>query len=232
MILETEGVSVEFGAVRALSDISFTLSAGTVHGIIGPNGAGKSTFIDVLSGRLKPKAGVVNYRGEDITRRSIQWRRRRGMGRSFQRTSVFPAFTVQEQLELVARRNHETDLDGLVASLGLEELMSARCDTISYGDQRRVDIGLALVGSPEVLLLDEPGAGMSRQQSLELADYIKILAKNRGVAVLYVEHDVDAVFRACDVVTVFDLGVIIAAGPPADVRSNRKVIDAYLGRTG
>ncbi len=228
-VLEARGLTCAYGGVRALDRLDLVVEAGLVHGLIGPNGAGKSTCMEALSGGVRPSEGVVLLDGEDVTRRSVRWRRHAGLSRSFQRTSIFPALTVHDQLDLAARRAGETDLDTIVALLSLEAFLDERCADIAYGDQRRVDIALALLGRPRVLLLDEPTAGLSVEESLVLGDHVAALAKEREVTVLLVEHDLDVVFRVCDVLTVLHLGRLLAHGDPLAVRADPRVVEAYLG---
>jgi branched-chain amino acid transport system ATP-binding protein len=228
-ILEAIGVSVRYGAVVAVDGVDFRVSPGVVHGVIGPNGAGKSTFIDALSGRVRLAGGQVRYDGRDISRQTVGWRRRNGIARSFQRTSVFPAMTVGAQLELVAWRMGEPDLGAIIDSLGLEPHLNSICESISYGEQRSVDIALALIGRPRVVLLDEPAAGLSSRESVQLLDHVRALCTSRRLATVLVEHDVEGVFRVCDEVTVLHLGRVLASGSPADVRRDAQVIKAYLG---
>jgi branched-chain amino acid transport system ATP-binding protein len=228
-IFEGRGVTVKYGAVVALEDVDITLEPGVVHGVIGPNGAGKSTFIDALSGRKRPSSGRVLLEGAEITRRSVRWRRGKGVSRSFQRTSVFGSMTVGEQLEMVARRNEEPDLDGILRTLGLDEIRDRVCSEIAYGTQRSVDLAIALIGRPRVVLLDEPCAGLVADESVRMLEHVRELCKQRDVAAMLVEHDVEGVFRTCDVITVLDLGKVLATGDPAQVRADEKVIRAYLG---
>jgi branched-chain amino acid transport system ATP-binding protein len=228
-IFEAHGLSVRYGAVKALDNVDIALEPGIVHGVIGPNGAGKSTFIDALSGRKKPSSGTVQFDGSDITGRSVRWRRGAGVSRSFQRTSVFGSMTVRDQLEMVARRNEEPDLYGLVETLGLTEVLDVVCAEIAYGTQRSVDLAIALIGGPRVVLLDEPCAGLVAADSVTMLQHVSDLCKERQVAALLVEHDVEGVFRTCDVITVLDLGKVLTTGSPADVRANQDVIRAYLG---
>jgi len=228
-IFEGRGLTVRYGAHVALDGVDITLEPGVVHGVIGPNGAGKSTFIDALSGRKRPSSGTVTFEGAEITRRSVRWRRRHGLARSFQRTSVFGSMTVGEQLEMIARRNDEPDLEEIVATLGLEAVRDRVCSEIAYGTQRSVDLAIALIGRPKVVLLDEPCAGLVHDESVRMLQHVRDLCKERDVAALLVEHDVDGVFRTCDVITVLDLGKVLASGTPDDVRADENVIRAYLG---
>ncbi|WP_213453714.1 ABC transporter ATP-binding protein [Rhizomonospora bruguierae] len=231
-MLTVRDVTVRFKGVTALEDVGLDLQRGRVHGVIGPNGAGKSTFVDVVSGRRRGGKASIVFDGENVAGRSVTWRRRHGIARSFQRTSVFPDLTVRAHFELVARTLRDESVDELIDALGLGPLLDRKCGQVSYGDQRRVDIGMALVGGPAVLLADEPGAGLSRSQSLELARFIRQLARERDMAVLYIEHDVDAVFEVCDDITVLNLGRVLMSGSPAEVRQDNGVRDAYLGREG
>ena len=228
-LLEGTGVTVRYGAVTAVDDVDIQVEPGMLHGVIGPNGAGKSTFMDALSGRRKPSAGKVMLDGEDITRKPVAWRRLHGVARSFQRTSVFGSMTVRAQLDMVARRTGEPDVGHVIDALGLRKFLDVPCHSISYGDQRSVDIAMALLGRPRVVLLDEPGAGLAHDESVRMLDHIRELCTERGVAAVLVEHDVDGVFRVCDKITVLNLGKVLASGSPAEVRADQQVIKAYLG---
>ncbi|WP_066271755.1 ABC transporter ATP-binding protein [Hydrogenophaga palleronii] len=229
-MLRIEDLSVSYGNVQALSGIHLEVKQrGVLHGVIGPNGAGKSTLMDAITGRRKPTSGKVFIDGQDITRRSVHWRRRMGMSRSFQRTSIFPGLTVRDQLELVASQLGEPNLDEIVDAFELRAVYDEQADSIAYGDQRRVDVALAMVGKPSLLLLDEPAAGLSTTETIALFEHLRTLVERRGVTALVVEHDVDAVFRFCDSITALDLGQLIVTGKPVDVRSDQRVITAYLG---
>jgi len=229
-MLEVENLSVSYGRVRALNGVNLAFqSAGTLHGVIGPNGAGKSTLLDAVTGRRTPSGGSVRYRGEDITRKAVAWRRRHGMARSFQRTSIFPDLTVREQLSLVARHLRDERLGDVIDVMNLGDYLDEKAGRIAYGVQRRVDVALALIGRPQLLLMDEPGAGLSAEETLGLFLHLRELVRDRGIAAVVVEHDVDAVFACCDVVTVLDLGRHLATGAPAEVRADARVITAYLG---
>ncbi len=230
-MLRVENLTVAYGSVQALSDVTLEVSSrGVLHGIIGPNGAGKSTLMDAITGRRKPTKGRVLVDGEDITARPVEWRRRhKGMSRSFQRTSIFPGLTVREQLELVASQLGEPGLDEIVDAFELRPSLDLPADSIAYGDQRRVDIALAMIGKPSLMLLDEPAAGLSTTETISLFEHLVALVRHRGVTALVVEHDVDAVFRFCDEVSALDLGRLLVTGTPAAVRADPHVITAYLG---
>jgi branched-chain amino acid transport system ATP-binding protein len=229
-MLRVEDLSVAYGNVKALEGVTLEVpERGTLHGVIGPNGAGKSTLMDAITGRRKPTRGRVLLDGQDITHLSVARRRRLGMSRSFQRTSIFPGIRVGEQLELVASQLGEKDLNGIVDALELGSVYDEIADSIAYGDQRRVDIALALVGEPSLMLLDEPAAGLSTTETIALFEHLAAVARQRNVTAMVVEHDVDAVFRFCHTITALDLGRLLASGAPAAVRSNPHVIAAYLG---
>jgi branched-chain amino acid transport system ATP-binding protein len=229
-MLEVEKLSVSYGSVRALTDVDLEVRGdGVLHGIIGPNGAGKSTLLDAICGRKRPAAGIVRYGGEDITRRSIAWRRRQGMARSFQRTSVFQDLTVHEQLQLIAQHLGDDRLDEVIEVMDLGGYLNQKAGRIAYGLQRRVDVALALIGRPRLLLMDEPGAGLSATETLRLFEHVRDLVRERAIAAVVVEHDVDAVFACCGMVTVLDLGRHLATGTPEAIRADHRVIAAYLG---
>ncbi len=229
-MLRVEDLSVAYGNVKALEGVTLEVpERGVLHGVIGPNGAGKSTLMDAITGRRRPTRGRVLLDGQDITHLSVAQRRRMGMSRSFQRTSIFPGIRVGEQLELVASQLGEKDLNGIVDALELGGVYDEIADSIAYGDQRRVDIALALVGQPSLMLLDEPAAGLSTTETVALFEHLSTVARERNVTAMVVEHDVDAVFRFCDTITALDLGRLLASGSPAAVRGDPQVIAAYLG---
>jgi branched-chain amino acid transport system ATP-binding protein len=229
-MLEIDKLSVSYGTVHALQEVDLTIAGkGTMHGIIGPNGAGKSSLLDAVSGRRRPTAGAIRYRGENITQRSVAWRRRRGMARSFQRTNIFQDLTVREQLSLVAWRLGDERVGDVIEAMDLRDCLDEKAGRIAYGVQRRVDVALALIGRPLLLLMDEPGAGLSAEETLRLFQHVRDLVDEREIAAVVVEHDVDAIFACCGVVTVLDLGRHLATGSPAAIRADQRVIKAYLG---
>ena len=229
-MLRIEDLSVSYGSVKALEGVGLEVSQrGLLHGVIGPNGAGKTTLMDAITGRCKPTSGRVFLNDLDITARPIEWRRRMGMSRSFQRTSIFPGIKVGQQLEMVALHLGETDLNSIVDTLELNAMYDLMADSIAYGDQRRVDIALALVGQPSLMLLDEPAAGLSTAETIKLFEHLLAVVRQRNVTALVVEHDVEAVFKFCDAITALDLGKLLTTGTPAEVRRHPHVISAYLG---
>jgi len=232
-VLQTEDVALYYGGVRALDGVNMTLERGQIRGLIGPNGAGKTTVINAITGRMPLSRGKVTLLGEDVSHLGVVERRKRGLSRSFQRTSIFAGMQVGTQVELASYqmgvKNCAADADEILRELSLNALAQVEAKDLGYGEQRRLDLALALVGHPSVLLLDEPMAGLSVQESLELAQHLKALSARRNVSVLLVEHDMDVVFGISDVITVFELGRVIAQGEPAEVRANPRVREAYLG---
>jgi branched-chain amino acid transport system ATP-binding protein len=228
-VLEGVGLTRRYGGFTALDNVTIKLEAGEIRGLIGPNGAGKSTLMDALCGRGGRISGTVQCQGRDFTHLSARARRRAGLARSFQKTSIFPDLSVRAQVELAARMAENDNTDEVLQALDLAALGERRAADISYGDQRRLDLALALVGRPPVLLLDEPAAGLSISESLVLADLLKNLASSWGVTVLIVEHDMDVIFSISDRITVLHLGKILADGPGDEIRANPEVVRAYLG---
>ncbi len=231
--LEGIGLTRRYGGFTALDAVSIQVRRGEIRGLIGPNGAGKSTLMDLLSGRFAAAGGTVRLEGRDISHLPARARRRAGLARSFQRTNIFPDLTVGEQIGLAARAlTADTGADTgaeVMQALGLAALAAQRAADISYGDQRRLDLALALVGRPRVLLLDEPAAGLSMGESLALAALLRELAARWLVTVVIVEHDMEVVFAICDSLTVLHLGRVLAEGTPEAVRAMPAVVTAYLG---
>lgn len=241
--LRAVGLHKRFGGLTAVSDVSLDLHAGDIHAVIGPNGAGKSTLINLLSGDLTPSGGEILLEGRDITRLAPDRRARAGLGRSYQKTTIFPQFTAQENVRLAAQAHAASPLKmfGGVASDkavnrqtadALEQArLAARAKMIathlSHGEQRQLEIAMVLATQPRIILLDEPLAGMGQFEARKVVDLIASLKKGR--AVLVVEHDMDAVFELADRLTVMADGRVIASGPPQEVRTDPAVRLAYLG---
>jgi len=220
----------QFGGFFALRDVDISIPAGEIRGLIGPNGAGKSTLIDVLSGRSTRSQGSVLMDGQEIHQCTPQERRRLGLARSFQRTSIFTTRTVRDQLELASHWKNDDNVQEVMDHLDLKQHQNQVANHLSYGHQRRLDLALALIGKPQVLLLDEPAAGLTMQESLRLAQLLRDLVKRWQITVLLVEHDMDVVFTVCDRITVLNLGEVLMEGTVDEVRSSSLVISAYLGR--
>ena len=233
LVLDAQDVAIHYGGVKAVDGVSLSLKKGQIHGLIGPNGAGKSTVIDAITGRRRLTRGKVSLDGVDVTHLGPTERRRRGLSRSFQRTSIFEQMMVRQQVELASYKmgvaDSGADADAILKELDLSNLSHAVATDLGYGEQRRLDLALALVGRPSVLLLDEPMAGLSVQESNDLAKHLQALTSRWDVSVLLVEHDMDVVFGISNVVTVFELGRVIANGEPAAVRADPRVRTAYLG---
>jgi branched-chain amino acid transport system ATP-binding protein len=227
--IEGKGLTRRFGGFTALNGVDIAVRCGEIRGLIGPNGAGKSTLIDVLSGRTPHREGEVLLNGEDISRLTPQQRRKRGLARSFQRTNIFPELTVEQQLHIASWAVNAADVREVLEALSLAALADSPAAEISYGDQRRLDLALALVGRPSVLLLDEPAAGLTMEESLALARILRDLASRWGVTVILVEHDMQVVFSICDRISVLHLGNSLAEGTVAEIRADQRVVAAYLG---
>jgi len=232
-VLQADDVAIHYGGVKAVDGVSLTLTRGQIRGLIGPNGAGKSTVIDAITGRVRLTRGSVRLGGQDVSALGATQRRMRGLSRSFQRTSIFGQMPVRRQVELASHKmgvaDSGADADAVLKELDLLPLADVIAEDLGYGEQRRLDLALALVGRPSVLLLDEPMAGLSVQESHDLAKHLKALTARWDVSVLLVEHDMDVVFGISDVVTVFELGRVIASGEPTAVRADPRVREAYLG---
>jgi branched-chain amino acid transport system ATP-binding protein len=247
--LRAEGLQKRFGGLIAVSDVSLKVHTGEIHAVIGPNGAGKSTLINLLSGDLTPSAGEIMLEGQsssgfqDITRLAPDRRARAGLGRSYQKTTIFPQFTAQENVRLAAQAHAASPLKmfGNVTSdkmvnrhtadaleqAGLASRAKMIATHLSHGEQRQLEIAMVLATQPRIILLDEPLAGMGQSEARKVVDLIASLKKGR--AVLVVEHDMDAVFELADRLTVMADGRVIASGLPQDVRVDPAVRLAYLG---
>jgi branched-chain amino acid transport system ATP-binding protein len=242
-ILSIEGIGKNFGGFHALSQVDLQVADRSVHALIGPNGAGKSTLLNVVSGHLAPSAGQVLFRGRPICGRPPHETARRGVARSFQITSIFGGFTVFEnvQMALLAQHGLCTRMFRSAAPMKRDEayalLQLVRLDgqaeriagQLAAGDRKRLEFAIAMAGTPAVMLLDEPTAGMSPDERAIVIGLIRQINQERGVAVLFTEHDIEMVFAIADRITVLHQGSCIADGAPEDVRADRRVQEVYLG---
>ena len=229
-ILSAQHMTRRYGGFVALNDVSLEVAQGEICGLIGPNGAGKTTLMDVICGRGGGYSkGTVTLKGQRIDGLDARLRRKAGLGRSFQKTNIFPDLTIEEQMMLAARATGAADPREVMEELQVAAMADRRAGDVSYGDQRRVDIALALMGRPPVVLLDEPAAGLSIGESLALSTLLKDLARRWGVTVIIVEHDMDVIFSICDRIVVLQLGKILTTGTADEIRANPDVVRAYLG---
>lgn len=242
--LTLRGVEKRFAGLQVLAGIDLTVEDGERHAVIGPNGAGKSTLFNIISGRLPPTSGQVLYRGNDITCRSPQSLARIGIGRSFQIINIFPALTVYDNIQsaVVSRRGGRFDfwhrLDSIkevaeettavLATLGLLDRRDEPANALSYGEQRRLEIALTIALKPDLVLLDEPCAGLDAEDTRRVIDLIRRITEGRTL--IMVEHDMNVVFGIADRISVIYYGKVLATGTPDAIRANQQVQDAYLGK--
>jgi branched-chain amino acid transport system ATP-binding protein len=241
--LRATGLSKSFGALRAVTDVSLDLNFGELHALIGPNGAGKSTLINLLSGDLRATTGRILIGERDVTSLGPDRRGLAGIGRSFQKTTIFTNFPVLENVRLAAQAHSrrplsifgEAKTDGAalaratdaLKTVGLQSRSDSLASSLSHGEQRSLEIAMVLATEPRIMLLDEPLAGMGQAESREMVDLIASLKSGR--AILLVEHDMDAVFSLAGRLTVMASGHVIASGAPDEVRAHPAVRKAYLG---
>jgi branched-chain amino acid transport system ATP-binding protein len=240
-LLATEDLSVRFGGLRALDRVNFTLAPGEIRAIIGPNGAGKSTFFNCVTGVLRPSSGRILFDGEDITGLSSDRTSQKGIARSYQITNILPNATVFENARIAAQsRRHSWNLlrhhsafrdiaekaDAALAAVGLRGKADEIAANLSHGEQRNLEIGIALATEPRLLCLDEPTAGMSAAETHDTMELVRHIAK--GLTILIVEHDMKVVMELAQRITVFHYGEILAEGTPAEIQANSRVMEVYL----
>lgn len=242
-ILSTQQLTKNFGGLAAVENVSLEVKVGELHALIGPNGAGKTTLINLLSGELTPSSGSIRFRSRDITRLAPEKRSGIGIGRSFQKTNIFPPFSALENCRLAAQSRSPQPFnwffdalaDGemlqraryALSAVNLSDRGNETALALSHGEQRQLEIALCLAAAPQVLLLDEPLAGMGAEESSNMIALIGKLAESH--AILLVEHDMDAVFQLAKTLTVMVEGQVLATGTPEEIRANPDVQAAYLG---
>lgn len=242
-VLEARGLIKRFGGVIAVDQVSLAVKAGEMVALIGPNGAGKSTCFNLLNGQLRADAGEILLEGRSLTGLPPRAIWRLGVGRTFQITATFASMTVRENVQVAllshhrrvwrfwraARETFVAEADRLIAQVGMREQADRPCGVLAYGDLKRVELAIALANDPKLLLMDEPTAGMAPAERLGLMDLTRRLVRERGVACLFTEHDMDVVFGHADRILVMNRGRLIAEGDAASVRANPAVREVYLG---
>jgi branched-chain amino acid transport system ATP-binding protein len=245
IILKTVNLRKEFGALVAVDDVSIEVKRNSLHAIIGPNGAGKTTFFNLLSGNIEPTNGSVFFKGRNITHQPVHKTIHFGMGRSFQISNIFPNLTVFENVRLACQalgkdnfkfyrradafERYESRTWEVIKRVGLEDRALTLAKTLPHGDQRKLELGMILAPDPEVLLLDEPTAGMAAEQVPELIALIQEIQQAGDKTVMLVEHNMNVVMRVSDTITVMHLGGVLAEGTPSEIAANEEVQTAYLG---
>lgn len=242
-VLETRGLSRSFGAIKAVDNVSFSLAKGELLAMIGPNGAGKSTCFNMLMGQLSPSAGEVFLNGQNIVGLKPRQIWRRGVGRTFQITSTYSSMTVIENVQMALVSHHgktfsiwpfATDLYrdealGFLTLVDMQAQADRHCAVLAYGDLKRLELAIALCHTPTLLLMDEPTAGMAPKERIALMQLTADIVQDRGVSVLFTEHDMDVVFAHAHRVMVLNRGQLIADGSVEAIRNDRKVQEIYLG---
>lgn len=245
VLLEVRNVVKSFGGLRALQDVSLSVAKGEIRAVIGPNGAGKSTFFNVMTGLLKPDSGDILFEGGPITGMPPHRIIRKGIGRSFQITNIFPRMSVFENVQVALFSHHRTgnnplslsrkftrvgeEVLALLDQVGLAEKHDSSASVLSHGDQKRLEIAISLASRPKLLMLDEPTAGMSRFESRETVALLQKISREQGLTLIFTEHDMDIVFSISEKIMVLQQGAVIADGTPAEIKANPEVRKAYLG---
>jgi branched-chain amino acid transport system ATP-binding protein len=230
-LIQTRGLALHFGGLRAVDGVDFSLNPGEIHALIGPNGAGKTTFVSLLSGRRQPQSGTILLGGEDITRLPAHLRVRKGIAYTFQITSIFPRLSVFDNVALAAQGEGSAALAratrAALARVGLEGLEAQEAQTLSYGHQRLLEVAMGLALRPRVLILDEPTQGLAASEIDGFKRLVQGLVPE--TTVLLIEHNMEVVMDLATRITVLNFGRVLATGTPAEVRADPAVQEAYLG---
>ncbi|MGN6609544.1 MAG: ABC transporter ATP-binding protein [Jatrophihabitans sp.] len=251
--LRADNVTIKFGGLVAVNDVSFVIPKNGIVSLIGPNGAGKTTFFNILTGLYKPTSGYVELGGVEVTGRSPHKIAQLGLARTFQNIRLFNLMTAEENVMVAMHSHLKTGIIGTVLGsprkrreereardfaaelleyVGIGRTRYEYARNLSYGDQRRLEVARALALRPKVLLLDEPTAGMNPQESAVFTDFVHRIRDEKQISVLLIEHDMSVVMRVSERITVLDRGEVIAQGGPDDIRRNERVVEAYLGKSG
>jgi len=232
-LLECKGLTRQFGALVAVDAVDMKVEPGEIRAVIGPNGAGKSTLFNLITSVLKPDAGEVLFSGENITRLPVHKIAQRGIARTFQRCHIFPALSVRENVRLAAQardaRRSTAIADEALEHLRLTRFADMSADMLSHGDQRLLEVAMAIAQKPRLLMLDEPTQGLSLEETDRAVQILKAMLRAGDLSVLLVEHDMEVVFKLADNITVLHRGRVIADGAPATVKADAAVRSAYLG---
>lgn len=245
-LLKVSALSKAFGGIIAVSNVDFELGAGEILALIGPNGAGKTTCFNMLGGQLRPDRGSIRLEGRELVGLRPREIWRLGVGRTFQITATFASMTVRENVQMALISHHGRTLApwpragalylrearALLERVGIAEQAERACGVLAYGDLKRVELAVGLANAPRLLLMDEPTAGMAPAERVALMGLVAGIVRERGVAVLFTEHDMDVVFAHADRIIVLDRGELIAEGAPAQVREDARVREIYLGQAG
>lgn len=243
-LLQVDNISKSYGAIRAVGGVSFEVMPGEIFGVIGPNGSGKTTLFNSVLGQITPDTGRITLKGQDITSLSPVELNRRGVGRTFQTLQVFPRMTVRDNLLVAAQEHHGSMLsrmvapgdsglgakaDALLTQFRIGHVAQQRAGALSYGQQKLVDIAMAFMSDPDLVLLDEPCAGVNPSLVGGISTLLKELNRERQASFVVIEHNMDFVMDLCHRILVMVEGQVLACGTPDEIRADKRVLDAYLG---
>jgi len=246
LLLRVDGLSKSFGGLQAVHHVDLEIQSGEMSAIIGPNGAGKTTLFNLVTGHLRKDSGRVSFKGNDITHLAPPKICRQGIARAFQVSSIFPRFSAFDNVQVAimvhggraldflsnAAREVREETLRILEEVGLGDQAHVLSKFLAHGDQKRLDIAIALASEPELLLLDEPTAGMNPKESFKIMELVVTVARARGMTVVFIEHDMEVVFSVADRIRVMHTGRVFAEGTPEEIRENLEVRQIYLGEAG